>query len=274
MPRSTAHARIELRAWMPTTLPSPARRRPLPSLFAPTSASRRIAAADWDALAGSDAALSHAFLRALHETGCASRATGWTPCYLTRLARGTLVGAMPLYAKTHSYGEYVFDWAWADAYRRYGHRYYPKLVAAIPFTPAPGPRLFAADAAVRAALLQAALEALRARTARTTRRAALLLAAHPVSHRSRGSRVRRRRHDRPQWRAVPLGEPGLSRLCRLPRDLQPRQAQEGEAGAAPRRGVRASRSRARSAARSRPPTGRSSIAATRARIATITRRRI
>ncbi len=70
---------------------------------------------------------------------------------------------MPLYAKTHSYGEYVFDWAWADAYRRYGHRYYPKLVAAIPFTPAPGPRLFAVDAAARTALLQAALEALRAR---------------------------------------------------------------------------------------------------------------
>ena len=121
-----------------------------------------IAAADWNALAGSTPLSSHAFLRALHETGCASRATGWTPCYLSAWREGRLVGAMPLYAKTHSYGEYVFDWAWADAYRRYGHRYYPKLVAAIPFTPAPGPRLFAADAAVRAALLQAALAALRA----------------------------------------------------------------------------------------------------------------
>ena len=82
--------------------------------------------------------VSHAFLRALHETGCASRATGWTPCYLTAVARGVLAGAMPLYAKAHSYGEYVFDWAWADAYRRYGRRYYPKLVAAIPFTPGGG----------------------------------------------------------------------------------------------------------------------------------------
>jgi predicted N-acyltransferase len=71
---------------------------------------------------------------------------------------------MPLYAKTHSYGEYVFDWAWADAYRRYGHRYYPKLVAAIPFTPASGARLLAVDDAVRAALLQAALEMLRAQS--------------------------------------------------------------------------------------------------------------
>jgi predicted N-acyltransferase len=122
-----------------------------------------IAAVEWNALAGNTPLSSHAFLRALHETGCASRATGWTPCYLSAWRAGTLVGAMPLYAKTHSYGEYVFDWAWADAYRRYGHRYYPKLVAAIPFTPAPGPRLFAVDATVRGALLQAALEALRAR---------------------------------------------------------------------------------------------------------------
>ena len=67
---------------------------------------------------------------------------------------------MPLYEKAHSYGEYVFDWAWADAYRRYGRRYYPKLVAAIPFTPAPGQRLLTADDAVRAALIRAALDRL------------------------------------------------------------------------------------------------------------------
>ena len=112
-----------------------------------------IAAAVWDALSGGKPLASHAFLGALHETGCAAPASGWSPCYLTAWAGDALVGAMPLYAKAHSYGEYVFDWAWADAYRRYGRRYYPKLVAAIPFTPTPGPRLLAADDAVRVALL-------------------------------------------------------------------------------------------------------------------------
>ena len=101
-----------------------------------------IAAADWDALAGGKPLAAHAFLRALHETGCATPASGWSPCYLTAWRAGALVGALPLYAKAHSYGEYVFDWAWADAYRRYGRRYYPKLVAAIPFTPAPGATAF------------------------------------------------------------------------------------------------------------------------------------
>ena len=116
-----------------------------------------IAAADWNALADGAPVLSHAFLSALHETGCASPATGWTPRYLTAWRERALVGAVPLYAKTHSYGEYVFDWAWADAYHRHGRRYYPKLVAAIPFTPTEGQRLLAADDAVRDALLQSAL---------------------------------------------------------------------------------------------------------------------
>jgi predicted N-acyltransferase len=116
-----------------------------------------IAAASWDKLAPDQPLLSHAFLRALHDTGCASRATGWTPSYLTAWRDGALVGAMPLYAKSHSYGEYVFDWAWADAYRRYGRRYYPKLVCAIPFTPTPGPRLLGVDPIAQATLLARAL---------------------------------------------------------------------------------------------------------------------
>jgi uncharacterized protein len=116
-----------------------------------------IPAADWDALADGSPLLSHAFLSALHDTGCASPATGWRPCFLTAWRGDALVGALPLYAKTHSYGEYVFDWAWADAFRRHGRRYYPKLVAAIPFTPAPGPRLIAGDDATRSALLDRAL---------------------------------------------------------------------------------------------------------------------
>jgi hypothetical protein len=119
--------------------------------------------AAWDALAGDRPLLSHAFLHALHETGCAAPDTGWTPCYLTAWREGALVGAMLLYLKAHSYGEYVFDWSWADAYRRHGRRYYPKLLSAIPFTPATGPRLLARDAATRSELLAAALAMLRER---------------------------------------------------------------------------------------------------------------
>ena len=116
-----------------------------------------IAPGEWDALVADRPLLSHAFLHALHESGCAAPETGWTPRYLTAWGHGALAGAMPLYVKAHSYGEYVFDWSWADAYRRHGRRYYPKLVCAIPFTPATGPRLIAPDAATRAALLHAAL---------------------------------------------------------------------------------------------------------------------
>ena len=90
-----------------------------------------VSATAWNALVGDAPLLSHAFLHALHETGCASPTAGWTPRYLTAWQAGELVGAMPLYVKTHSYGEYVFDWSWADAYRRHGRRYYPKLVCAV-----------------------------------------------------------------------------------------------------------------------------------------------
>lgn len=118
-----------------------------------------IDAAAWNGLADAQPLLSHAFLAALHESGCASPATGWRPRYLTAWRGGALVGAMPLYAKAHSYGEYVFDWAWADAYRRYRRNYYPKLVCAVPFTPVTGDRLLAHDAATRSALLDRALRA-------------------------------------------------------------------------------------------------------------------
>jgi len=116
-----------------------------------------LAPADWDALVGERPLLSHAFLHALHESGCAAPDTGWTPRYLTAWRDGALTGAMPLYIKAHSYGEYVFDWSWADAYRRHGRHYYPKLVCAVPFTPATGPRLIAPDADTRGELLAAAL---------------------------------------------------------------------------------------------------------------------
>jgi predicted N-acyltransferase len=99
--------------------------------------------------------LAFAFLHALHESGSASAQTGWQPQYLTLWHDKVLQAALPLYVKSHSYGEYVFDWAWADAYRRNGLAYYPKLLAAIPFTPVAGPRLLARDAAAAAALVQA-----------------------------------------------------------------------------------------------------------------------
>ncbi len=114
----------------------------------------------WDALTDGQPLLSHAFLTALHATGCAAATSGWRPQYLTAWSGRELVGALPLYAKTHSYGEYVFDWGWADAYRRYGRRYYPKLVAAIPFTPVPGPHSLAPAAATRIALLDRARDSI------------------------------------------------------------------------------------------------------------------
>ena len=99
--------------------------------------------------------LSYAFLHALHESGSASADTGWQPQYLALWDQdsGELAAAMPLYVKAHSYGEYVFDWAWADAYHRNGIEYYPKLLSAIPFTPVTGGRLLARDREARAALV-------------------------------------------------------------------------------------------------------------------------
>jgi len=97
--------------------------------------------------------LSYAFLHALHESGSASPESGWQPQYIALYDGDTLAAALPLYVKGHSYGEYVFDWAWADAYGRHGLDYYPKLLSAVPFTPVAGPRLLAVDDAARAALI-------------------------------------------------------------------------------------------------------------------------
>ena len=97
--------------------------------------------------------LSYAFLHAMHESGCASADSGWQPQFLLLWQGETLAAALPLYVKLHSYGEYVFDWAWADAYQQHGLEYYPKLLSAIPFTPVSGTRLLARDGEARAALL-------------------------------------------------------------------------------------------------------------------------
>ena len=118
----------------------------------------RIPVGEWNHLAGGDPFLSHEFLSALHDTGCAAGATGWHPQYLLLKSGTALAGAMPLYLKEHSYGEYVFDWAWADAYHRHGIAYYPKLLSAIPFTPVTGARLLAATDTDRDRLIRGALE--------------------------------------------------------------------------------------------------------------------
>jgi len=116
----------------------------------------------WDALLDADGGgnvfLRHAFLHALHATGCADASTGWAPAYLTLWADDRLEAAAPLYAKDHSYGEYVFDWSWAEAYQRSGLDYYPKWLSAVPFTPVSGRRLLARDAAARRALGVALLD--------------------------------------------------------------------------------------------------------------------
>jgi predicted N-acyltransferase len=101
--------------------------------------------------------MRHEYLAALHESGSATEATGWVPRFLTLWRGGTLHAACPLYLKDHSYGEYVFDWAWANAYAEHGLEYYPKALVAVPFTPVPGPRLLARDAAARQALVRALL---------------------------------------------------------------------------------------------------------------------
>jgi len=112
----------------------------------------------WNALLERQAAptpfMRHEYLAALHASGSAVRATGWAPQFVTLERGGTLHAGAALYLKAHSYGEYVFDWAWAEAYQRHGLRYYPKLLGAVPFTPVPGTRVLAHDAAARDALIE------------------------------------------------------------------------------------------------------------------------
>jgi predicted N-acyltransferase len=115
-----------------------------------------IGASRWNALADrGNPFLRFEFLHALHSTGCAAARTGWQPHFLALFERdgGRLAAAVPLYRKEHSYGEYVFDWAWADAHQQHGIGYYPKWLSAVPFTPVPGPRLLAIDSSARAELV-------------------------------------------------------------------------------------------------------------------------
>jgi len=124
-------------------------------------AASEIEAAAWDSLLAAQAAPSpfmrHAYLDAMEQSGSASPESGWLPRFLTLWHGRELMAACPMYLKGHSYGEYVFDWAWANAYQQHGLAYYPKAVVAVPFTPVPGTRLLARDAASRALLVQALL---------------------------------------------------------------------------------------------------------------------
>ena len=125
-----------------------------------------VAPADWDALlSDKHPLLSHGFLYAMEQHGCLSELSGWVPRYLIIESDGELIGAMPLYEKTNSWGEFVFDQAWADAYTRHGQAYYPKLVAAIPFSPVFGQKLLVQagrEAELYPLLLDGALQAARA----------------------------------------------------------------------------------------------------------------
>jgi predicted N-acyltransferase len=122
----------------------------------------QVNAADWNALlaqqdpaGGLNPFMRHEYLAAMFESGSATAATGWTTRFVTLWEGPQLTGACALYLKDHSYGEYVFDHAWANAYHQHGLPYYPKALVAPPFTPVPGPRLLARDAPTRALLVQA-----------------------------------------------------------------------------------------------------------------------
>lgn len=119
-----------------------------------------INAGEWNRLAGDGPFMRHEFLAALEHSGSAAAASGWQARHLTcNNESGRLIGALPLYLKSHSYGEYVFDWAWADAWHRAGLQYYPKLTSAVPFSPVPGNRLLLESSGDPSATAHAMVEA-------------------------------------------------------------------------------------------------------------------
>ena len=144
-------------------------KRAADSLFRSTSHSSILGLdpGEWNALGGTESPfLRYQFLAALERTGCVGSAVGWTPCYVTLEDGRGLAAAAPAFVKTHSYGEFVFDFSWAQAYQRLGRRYYPKMTIAVPFTPATGARLLLRPdleaASLRARLIEALLAQARA----------------------------------------------------------------------------------------------------------------
>ena len=183
--------------------------------------------AAWDALdAGGSPFLRHAFLAALENTGCVGAGTGWHPAPITLHDERGLAAAAPAYVKAHSFGEFVFDFSWAQAYAQHGLAYYPKLVLGVPFTPATG-----------AAPAGPARPRCRDDARDTHRRHPRIRRAARISPRCTGcssrdddrDALRERRLARAPRRAVPLAQPGLPRLRPLPRKFHRREAQEGQA---------------------------------------------
>ena len=144
----------------------------------------QVSPSDWAQLLAAEAAqgrvpppfVTPEYLAALHDSGSATPATGWGLQLVTLWQGPQLVGAAAVYLKAHSYGEYVFDWAWAEAHARHGLDYYPKAVVAVPFTPVPGPRLLAVSAVARQALMDAVLHTVQAQAVSSLH----LLFAHPA----------------------------------------------------------------------------------------------
>jgi predicted N-acyltransferase len=126
------------------------------------SAISEIPPSRWDGLFDGDYPfIRHAFLAALEASGCVSADTGWQPRHMLLTDGDEPVAAMPLYLKSHSYGEFVFDWGWAEAYSRHGLEYYPKLLTAIPFSPVAGPRIGICNGADKAAIISTVLAEIR-----------------------------------------------------------------------------------------------------------------
>ncbi len=156
------HGAHQLRAkdGTPETMPEPIRSRILWKLD-------EIDPKSWNLLTGSEYPfLRHEFLSNLERQGCLGRRTGWKPAHLVfETVLGELIAGLPMYLKSNSFGEFVFDWSWADAYHRHGLEYYPKLVVAAPFTPATGPRILIAEkyrsGETRQKVLEAAIETAR-----------------------------------------------------------------------------------------------------------------
>ena len=181
-------------------------------------------AAAWNRLAPpGDPFLSAEYLGAMEASRSAATKTGWQPLHIAVEDAGELVAAAPLYAKGHSWGEYVFDHAWADAYRRAGGSYYPKLQVAVPFTPVPGRRLLAQNR-------QPATPSSRPCTRRwSSSHLSSLHVTFCTAGRGRGAA--QGRLPRPPRRPVPLGEPRLRRLRRLPRVPAQLEEEDGPQGA-------------------------------------------
>lgn len=197
-----------------------------------------IDAAAWDSLLAATESstpfMRHAYLLALHRSASAVAETGWLPQFLGVYDGDTLIAACPLYLKEHSYGEYVFDWAWADAYQRRGLDYYPKLLSAVPFTPVPGPRLMARDAAARRVLLRAMQQL--AHTAKLSSVHVLFLdEADQQSARDEGWMMRSTvqfhwtQHETAPWADFPAFLAGLQREKR--KKIQQERRRVAEAGA-------------------------------------------